>query len=126
MRVDGRFSEKRPRRASCRLTDYLPEYSGLTPQDIILVVDGLRDYDPKLEQAAWQRFFGTMRERFLSNARNKGYQTVDLQPYFTAHFREHGRHFEFPTDWHWNSLGHAVAARAVLDSTVLSKLIAPP
>lgn len=38
---------------------------------------------------------------------------IDLHPYFEAHWRQHRQRFEFPSDGHWNRLGHQIAAEAI-------------
>jgi hypothetical protein len=42
-----------------------------------------------------------------------GAHYIDLTSVFQAHYREHGQHFEWQNDNHWNSLGHSVVADTV-------------
>jgi hypothetical protein len=44
-----------------------------------------------------------------------GVPFIDLHPAFSAHFKAHGKRFEFVNDGHWNELGHRVAAKSILD-----------
>ena len=47
---------------------------------------------------------------------------IDLQSRFIARHDKDGARFEFPTDGHWNGLGHQVAADAVSASN-LAKMV---
>ena len=74
----GRFDEERLRlseRATSLFLDQLPTRAGLTPVDIVLVVDGLRQaiYRPELLPAAEASFFGHMRAFLLEKARQRGF-----------------------------------------------------
>ena len=61
-----------------------------------------------------------MRRYFLANAGRRGYEAIDMQPRFIAHYREHGRRFEWPRDEHWNALGHERCFEAVAGSELLA------
>lgn len=93
----------------------LSETSGLPPERILLVVNGLLEplYDPGQREAAEQSYFALMRDYFLNVATVHGYRVLDLDPYFAAHYRAHGKSFRFRLDGHWNSVAHGVAAEAV-------------
>lgn len=92
-----------------------PAALGLPPERVAILVDGIRPelYDAARLAAARQSFFGRMREDLLSEARARGFAAVDLELDFVAEHARSGAHFEFSTDYHWNSAGHAVAAAAV-------------
>jgi hypothetical protein len=47
-----------------------------------------------------------------------GFQTVDLAPVFRHDYLIHRQRFEFPTDGHWNTRGHSVAADALAASII--------
>jgi len=103
--------------------DRLPAAAGLGPERIALVVDGLRPQlysGEDLERAAGS-YRRLMRRYVIAGARRRGYETIDLQPMFLAHWREHRERFEFPTDDHWNSLGHGICFAAVARSGLLSR-----
>jgi hypothetical protein len=59
-----------------------------------------------------------MRRYFIEQAREKGFEVIDLQSRFVDHFAEHHHKFEFPTDNHWNALGHEVAGDAISHSAL--------
>lgn len=100
---------------------------GLEPARIQFVVDGMRPqlYSPENLLKAQGSYFDLMRQYFVETAIVKGYEVIDLQPRFIARYHKDGARFEFPTDGHWNGLGHQVAADAVSASN-LAKLVIPP
>ena len=46
-------------------------------------------------------------------ARKHGFHFLDLAEYFADDFEANQQKFESELDYHWNELGHAVAARAL-------------
>lgn len=95
--------------------DLLPAASGLAPQDILFVIDGLRPhlYTREGIQSAQGSYAQIMMQYFLSQAQLFKYTTVDLSPVFMQDFKRHGVRFEYPKDGHWNDYGHAVVAKAI-------------
>ncbi len=93
----------------------LPAASGLSPDRILFTVDGMRPhlYHPMSLQSAAGSYVDQMRLYFIEQARQKGFEVLDLQPRFSDHFTQHHRNFEFPTDNHWNALGHEIAGDAI-------------
>ncbi len=116
------------RRAVDAFLDRLPGYAGLAPERIVFAVDGMRPqlYDDETLDAAGGIFVDVMRRYFLAHARRKGYETIDLQPRFIAHYRTHRRRFEWPRDDHWNALGHEVCFDAVRSSALLTGAFPSP
>ena len=116
----GRVSASK--RAVDAFLDLLLEYSGLDPDRIVFVVDGIRPdlYDHERLDGARGSFVDVMNRYFLASADRKGYEVIDLQPRFTAHYREHGQRFEWPRDPHWNTLGHERCFEAVAGSELLA------
>ena len=55
--------------------------------------------------------------------RSRGYEVIDMQPIFRDHYKKYGKRFEFPTDGHWNALGHGVVFEAITDSSFFAKFI---
>ena len=114
------------RRAIDAFLERVGQMTGLSPEQIVFLVDGLR---PQLyageaaERAVAQSYFARMRDYFVERASAHGYEVVDLGPLFKEHYAEHGRRFEFETDFHWNALGHAVAASALADTRLLRRLL---
>ena len=107
--------------------ELLPEHSGLGPERIAFVVDGIRPalYDDETLEAARGSYFDVMRRYFLAHAGRLGYETLDLQPRFIAHWRKHRQRFEYPQDHHWNALGHERCFDAVRSSKLLSEAFPP-
>ena len=105
----------------------LPSHSGMPPERIIFVLDGLRSVIYTLSALARAResYIGRTRRKFMKHARNDGYRVIDLHPVFTEHFgRRHGQRFEFPTDGHWDALGHEIAAEQVIGSSLFKDIFA--
>lgn len=102
----------------------LPLYAGLPSNRILFVVDGMRDasYDPNLLAAAEQSYFGQMRRFFINTAHEKGYEVADLHRLFVERYERDNVRFEFPTDGHWNAIGHEVAAHAIERSKLFRDL----
>ncbi len=92
----------------------LPAYARLAPSRVLFVLDGFRY--PQAAATAGGTYFDQMRRLFIDQATARGYATVDMDGPFFARFRQTGERFEWPRDGHWNPLGHALAAKAVLDS----------
>jgi hypothetical protein len=98
----------------------LPAASGLAPERVLLLVDGMRPelYDPPQLERAETSFFGVLRSYLLERARAQGFEALDLQPALLERHAREGLRFEFPTDYHWNATGHAAVADAVRGSRV--------
>ena len=86
----------------------------LASDNIIFVVDAPRwyIYNNRVQDAG-KSYFGIMRNYFIKVAKRKGYRVVDMLPIFADHYIRYGKKFEFPTDPHWNELGHRVVAEAL-------------
>ncbi len=97
----------------------LSAYAGWPPGSVLFVVDGVRY--PSNNPAVAASYFVQMREFFIAAARRAGYEAIDMDPAFFAHYRATGERFEFPTDGHWNGLAHRLAAEAALHSALLSR-----
>jgi hypothetical protein len=97
----------------------LPSYAGLPPSRILFVVDGLRY--PDVAAASAGTFFDRMRRALLEKAASLGYDAIDLDPFFFAHYRRTGERVEFDRDAHWSSIGHGVAFNAVMTSPFLAR-----
>ncbi|MCB9253519.1 MAG: hypothetical protein H6617_02430 [Bdellovibrionaceae bacterium] len=104
--------------------EMLPEKSGLDPNHIVFVLDGMRPelYSLDSYRSAHQSYFGQMRSYFMLNAQKRGYEIVDLHSYFAAKHKRTGAKFEFDRDAHWNAKGHQTAAEAVLQTSLWSHL----
>ncbi len=98
----------------------LPATSGLSPNQIVFVIDGRRPhlYEDSHLKLTESSYFSVMRRYFIENATAIGYETIDMEPIFRDHYKQHGRRFEYPDDGHWNSLGHALCFEAITDSRV--------
>lgn len=121
------FDEERLRLSKDAVDVFLNRISngvGLPIERIAFVVDGMRPhlYDTKRLALAKGSFFDIMRQYFIRRARDMGFEVVDLQPIFSEHYRANGEPFEFPTDGHWNSLGHGLAAEHVEGTDVFKRV----
>jgi hypothetical protein len=120
----GALRVSRSKGAVDAFLEQLPGRSGLAPSKILLVVDGIRPhlYDPALLQSVKGTFFDVMRDYIIERGKEAGYEVVDMQPVFLAHFAQHGQRFEYPIDSHWNSLGHELFFEAMYGSGVVAQL----
>ncbi len=111
------------KRAVTAFLDQLPERAGLSARDILLVVDGMRPHLYSEEGLANARgsYFDRMRRYFMHEARTLGYEVVDMQPRFRSAYQKEGVRFEFPTDGHWNALGHQQVADEIVLSSVFKR-----
>ena len=96
----------------------LPVKSGLPPERVAFLMDGIRDdiYAGNDEGAG--SFFDELRRYFMTAATARGYEVIDLQAAFSNDYARFGQRFDYPTDRHWNALGHWVAADALAKSRV--------
>ena len=94
----------------------LPLMTRLAADRIMFLVDGAR-YERDVAGVE-QSYFGLMRKRFIAEATRRGYEAIDLQPWFVAKGRVGATRFDFPTDGHWNAAGHSVAAEALASSSL--------
>lgn len=102
----------------------LPEYSGLPPERIQLVVESVRPqiYDPASLASVQDSFWVQMRNYVIDRGRAAGFEVIDLNPVFMQRYARDRKRFEFPTDGHWNGEGHAAAADAVMQSRVFQAI----
>ena len=64
-----------------------------------------------------------MRQRLFEQARKRGYETIDLNSFFSVAYRKDRRPLDLGGDrGHWSDVGHAVVADAVRDSKVFSEV----
>jgi hypothetical protein len=91
--------------------DDLAKMVPLPPDRIAFVVDGAR-YERDVAITA-RSYFGLMRARFMSEALQRGYEVIDLQPWFVERSRDGHTRYEYLTDGHWNPIGHEVVAQAL-------------
>jgi hypothetical protein len=106
------------RRVIPAFLDELLTRTGLPPERLLLVVDGVRPELYSGETAGSDSYFGIMRSELIAAARARGLEVIDLQPVFAATYHEDKERFEFPDDAHWNARGHAVVARAIAASSL--------
>ena len=99
----------------------LPSIVGLPPDRVLFTLDGFR-YPDRCGQRN-RYVFRSDAQAFRSKAASLGYEVIDLDPDFFLHYAAHAQRFEYPHDGHWNEIGHAVAAKAVLASKLVERLI---
>jgi hypothetical protein len=106
----------------------MPALAGLAPRQIALVVDAVRPalYDARARDAAAATYAGRLRGYLLERGRQAGFEVLDMEPIFAAHFTRDSVRFEYPMDAHWNEVGHHVAAEAVAASSVFRDLQGAP
>jgi hypothetical protein len=99
----------------------LPAMTGLPPDRIAFTLDSVRYPPSGVPQP--ESYFEIVRRSFRQKGEALGYEVIDLEPLFFAHYRKHHQRFEFPDDGHWNSLGHSLAAEAVQSSRLMERLL---
>jgi len=111
-------------RGMIKFFDELPTRTGLESTRILFVVDGIRQsiYDPKVRELARGSYWDRVRRHFFKEASARGYEVVDMHPIFQRDFRIKGQRFEFPTDKHWNQVGHRLAGTAVEGTAVYRRV----
>ena len=74
----------------------LSAYSGLAPERVLFVLDGLRSsiYDPGKAAAEGRNYFTIMRRYLMERARDRGYAVIDLHEVFQADYGKNRRRFE--------------------------------
>jgi hypothetical protein len=71
------------------------------------IYDGARD-DGRARPLAINRLVGELTKRH-------GVPFIDLHPHFARDWRQRRMHFEHAEDWHWNTVGHRLAAGVLVD-----------
>jgi hypothetical protein len=97
----------------------LPEMTGLPADKILLVVEGRR-YPEELDKP--NAFPDIMREYLIQKAQEGGFEIIDLQAVLIEHYKQNHQRFEFPTDAHWNDLGHWIVAEQIKNSHLFKAL----
>jgi len=98
--------------------------TGLPPDRLLLVVDGIRPELYAGETAGRDSYFGIMRSELMAAARSRGIEVIDMQTVFAAAYGKDKQRFEFPDDGHWSSHGHEIAARAIAGSALFHSVFA--
>jgi hypothetical protein len=103
----------------------LPGKTGLSPDKILFVLDGIREVKTASDwQAAQNSYFGQMRNYFTQAARQRGYSVLDMHLVFHQ-AQQVGEKVDFiPQDWHWNSYGHKLVADAIRQTQVFQQTFA--
>ena len=106
----------------------LPARAGLPSRRIALVVDAVRPalYDPHRRAAAAATYAGRLRRYLIDHGRETGFEVLDMEPVFAAHYARDGTRFEYAVDAHWSAVGHRVAAEAVMASSVFREFQTAP
>ncbi len=101
----------------------LPARSGLPPDRILFVMDGVRDAI-YAGRPVGDTYVGRTRAAFITGARARGHEVIDMHEAFAAHYAGYGQRFEFPEDGHWNALGHRLVAAEITRSRLYRRIFA--
>ncbi len=103
----------------------LPARSGLDPSRVFLVVDGIRPhmYDPEMLAMTQGSYFVIMRDYIIERAAEEGFEVSDMHRVFSDHYAGHGDKFEYPTDTHWNPLGHELFFEEMYRSNAVQQVL---
>lgn len=106
--------------------DELAKVPCFRPDTIIFSIDGMRRsiYEPSQERVSNASYFGRMRRYFLAQAKERGYEVVDLHEVFRNDYESHSRRFEYSTNGHWSGYGHQVVAEELQKRLPIRRIIA--
>ena len=98
----------------------LKEIVGDSP--VLFLLDGERSsiYEGR-KYRSW--YYQANMYRFFKNhcCEYSNFNIIDLHNSFLENFEANKKFFNFEKDYHWNELGHKVAADAVIDSSFLDR-----
>lgn len=102
----------------------LPVMSGLPPQRIAIVVDGVRPalYSPNAPLTPRAGYERHIQRYFVDQGRKGGFEVIDMDPAFAARFAQDSVRFESPIDHRWNASAHRAAMDAVVKSSIVREL----
>jgi hypothetical protein len=111
-------------RAVDHFLDQVSLVSGVDRESIIFVVDARRPaiYSPEALPESDADYGARVRRYFMTQARLRGHEVLDLDPPFRRRHRLDNSRFEFPTDGHWNELGNELVAAEMRESAVFTRL----
>lgn len=115
-------------RAIDHFLDQVASKSGLASESILFVLDAMRPamYSPETLLKADDSYVSQMRRYFKEQASSRGYEVLDMQPAFIRKHRLDNSRFEFPTEGHWNELGHKLVAAEIRKSAVFARVFQKP
>jgi hypothetical protein len=97
----------------------LVAYAGWRPEQVTFLVDGIRY--PSTDPVVMLSYFTRMRNYFISESQKAGFEAIDMDTHFFPRFKATNERYDFPTDGHWNGLGHQLAAEAAQKSTMFAR-----
>ena len=105
--------------------DQVPLASGLDRESVLLVLDARRPaiYSPEALLEADEGYGARMRRYFMTQARARGHEVLDMEPAFIRRHRLDHSRFEFSIDAHWNELGNELVASEMRRSAVFTRAI---
>ncbi len=105
--------------------ELLPEYSGLEPDDIMIIVDAPRSilYTTKKYDTNGESYFEKMRKYLMDEGVSQNFNIIDMGPHFLEHYLKNEQRFEFPTDGHWSGYGHGTVFHAVIEQPMIKNLM---
>lgn len=104
--------------------ELLPTKTNVPKEKILFVLDGIRPnlYTKESLEQSQGSYVDIMFQYFKKLAKGKGYEVLDMQPYFIQEYKEKGIKFEFPTDAHWSKEGHKLVAKKIAESKVYQEV----
>jgi len=123
----GNIGEERIQTGSAAINHFirlLPEATGLVPGRILLVLDAERQRIYASESNVLsQSYYECMMPELIGKAALAQISTLDMTRPFTLHYGQHKKRFEYPTDGHWNEIGHRVVAESIMNTDFWSTVI---
>jgi hypothetical protein len=80
-------------------------------------------YDPEMLAMAQGSYFIIMRDYIIERAAEEGFEVSDMHRVFSDHYAGHGDKFEYPTDTHWNPLGHELFFEEMYRSNAVQQVL---
>ena len=98
----------------------------LDPASILIVLKEMQRSikDPEFVQADQDSYVGHMRRYLMEQARDKGFEVLDMQAPMQASYARDRLAFDYPRDAHWNDYAHGEAAKSIQTSRLYQRLFA--
>ena len=102
----------------------IPEATKLPPERILLVLDASRHrvYSQGADMGN-QTYYERVKPELLRKAQEAKIMTLDTMDSFARHYEHNQKKFEYPTDGHWNEIGHRVVAESIMNTDFWSTVI---
>ena len=70
-----------------------------------------------------QTYYEIVKPELVRKAQEAKIMTLDTMASFARHYEHNQKKFEYPTDGHWNEIGHRVVAESIMNTDFWSTVI---